>query len=65
MAYSYYVREIARLTDTAAGTLHKELARLAGEGLLVRESVGNQVRYSANRAGRGWAGDLYCLPLLT
>jgi len=46
---SYYVREIARLTDTAAGTLHKELARLAGVGLLLRESVGNQVRYSANR----------------
>ena len=46
---SYYVREIARLTGTAAGTLHKELARLAGVGLLVRESVGNQVRYSANR----------------
>lgn len=46
---SYYVREIARLTDTAAGTLHKELARLAGVGLLVRENVGNQVRYSANR----------------
>jgi len=25
---SYYVREIARMTDTAAGTLHKELARI-------------------------------------
>jgi predicted nucleotidyltransferase len=46
---SYYVREIARLTNTAAGTLHKELARLAEAGLLLRESVGNQVRYSANR----------------
>jgi predicted nucleotidyltransferase len=46
---SYYVREIARLTNTAAGTLHKELVRLAAAGLLVRESVGNQVRYSANR----------------
>jgi predicted nucleotidyltransferase len=46
---SYYVREIARLTDTAAGTLHKELARLAEVGLLIRENVGNQVRYSANR----------------
>lgn len=46
---SYYVREIARLTNTAAGTIHKELARLAAAGLLVRESVGNQVRYSANR----------------
>ncbi len=46
---SYYVREIARLTDTAAGTLHKELVRLAEAGLLVRENMGNQVRYSANR----------------
>ncbi|MFA5627942.1 MAG: nucleotidyltransferase domain-containing protein [Thiohalomonadaceae bacterium] len=46
---SYYVREIARLTDTAAGTLHKELSRLAEVGLLIRENVGNQVRYSANR----------------
>jgi predicted nucleotidyltransferase len=46
---SYYVREIARLTATAAGTLHKELVRLAEGGLLVRENVGNQVRYSANR----------------
>jgi len=45
---SYYVREIARLTDTAAGTLHKELSRLAEAGLLIRENVGNQVRYSAN-----------------
>ena len=25
----YHVREIARLTGTVAGTLHKELARLA------------------------------------
>jgi predicted nucleotidyltransferase len=45
---SYHVREIARLTDTAAGTLHKELARLAEAGLLVRMRQGNQVRYSAN-----------------
>ncbi|MBI5752542.1 MAG: nucleotidyltransferase domain-containing protein [Hydrogenophilales bacterium] len=46
---SYHVREIARLTNTAAGTLHKELARLAEAGLLVRNKTGNQVRYSANR----------------
>lgn len=45
----YHVREIARLTGTSAGTLHKELARLALAGVLVRESVGNQVRYGANR----------------
>lgn len=46
---SYYVREIARLTHTTAGTLHKELKLLVKAGLLVRENVGNQVRYSANR----------------
>ena len=45
----YHVREIARLTDTVAGTLHKELARLADAGLLLKETVGNQVLYGANR----------------
>ena len=46
---SYHVRELARLTDTTPGTLHKELARLAESGLLLREKQGNQVRYKANR----------------
>lgn len=46
---SFHVREIARQTETNAGTLHKELARLAQAGLLTREQVGNQVRYGANR----------------
>lgn len=45
-----HVREIARLTGTAAGTLNKELARLHAAGLLTRESAGNQLRYAANRA---------------
>jgi predicted nucleotidyltransferase len=45
---SLHVREIARLTRTAAGTLNKELTRLHEAGLLNRERVGNQVRYSAN-----------------
>ena len=45
----YHVREIARLTGTVAGTLHKELARLAEAGVLVKETAGNQVQYSANR----------------
>jgi len=43
-----HVREIARLTGTAAGTLNKELARLHEGGLLDRERVGNQLQYSAN-----------------
>ncbi|MDV7393132.1 winged helix-turn-helix domain-containing protein, partial [Arthrospira platensis SPKY1] len=46
---TYHVREIARLTNTTAGTLHKELARLAEVGLLTKAQVGNQVRYAANR----------------
>ena len=45
----YHVREIARLTGTVAGTLHKELTRLADAGLLLKETVGNQVLYGANR----------------
>lgn len=44
----YHVREIARLTGTVAGTLHKELARLAEAGVLVKEASGNQVQYGAN-----------------
>ena len=47
---SYYVRELARLTGTSAGTLHKELTRLAQAGLLLRQEQGNQVRYQANQA---------------
>lgn len=46
---SYYVREIARLADVPAGSVHRELKRLAEAGLLLREAVGNQVRYRADR----------------
>jgi len=45
----YQVRELARLTGTTPGTLHKELSRLAEVGLLQRAKQGNQVRYQANR----------------
>lgn len=45
----YHVREIARITGTIAGTLNKELARLADAGILTKESIGNQVQYSADR----------------
>jgi predicted nucleotidyltransferase len=48
---TYHVREIARLTGTVAGTLHKELARLAEAGILLKSVSGNQVRYGANREG--------------
>lgn len=46
---SYHVREIARLTGTLAGTLHKELSKLAEVGLLHKLEQGNQVVYQANR----------------
>jgi predicted nucleotidyltransferase len=45
---SYHVRELARLTGTPPGTLHKELAKLAEVGLLRRERRGNQLHYQAN-----------------
>ncbi|MBP9609005.1 MAG: MarR family transcriptional regulator [Laribacter sp.] len=45
-----HVRELARLTGTHAGSLHRELARLAEAGLLVRSTRGNQVLYQANRS---------------
>ncbi len=45
----YHVREIARLTNTEAGTLHKELSRLAKYHVLLREVSGRQVYYQANR----------------
>ena len=45
---SYHVRELARLTDTSAGTLHKELSKLTAGGILQSKKIGNQVHYSAN-----------------
>lgn len=52
---SFHVREIARLTGVPAGSLHRELKSLADAGLLVREPVGNQVRYRANRLHQVYA----------
>ena len=45
----YHVREIARITGTIAGTLNKELARLADAGILTKVNIGNQVQYSADK----------------
>jgi len=49
-AQRFHVRELARQTGTAAGTLHRELSKLAEAGLLLRERQGNQVLYQANPA---------------
>jgi predicted nucleotidyltransferase len=45
----YYLREIARQTGTAPGTLTRELGKLVEAGVLGVEKVGNQAHYSANR----------------
>lgn len=45
----YYLREIARLTDTAPGTLTRELSKLVKAGVLTVQKVGNQAHYTANR----------------
>src|SRR3984957_10359060 len=46
---SLHGREIARRTGLPAGTLTRELKRLAEVGLLNRQRRGNQLAYSANR----------------
>ncbi len=45
----FHVREIARLTGIPAGSLHRELKLLAEAELLMRQCVGRQVYYQANR----------------
>lgn len=47
---SFYLRELARLTGTHAGTLGRELDKLVEAGLVLRSEQGNQVRFGANRA---------------
>ena len=45
---SFHQRELARLTDSHAGTLGRELEKLVEVGLVLRREQGNQVRYQAN-----------------
>lgn len=45
---AFHVREIARLTSTQPGTLHKELSKLAEVGILKKSEQGNQVLYQAD-----------------
>lgn len=45
---SRHVREIARATGKAPGTLLRELNALAEAGVLARKRVGNQVHFQAN-----------------
>ena len=46
----FHVRELGRMTGFSPGSVHRELKVMAETGLLLRERVGNQVFYQANRA---------------
>ena len=45
---SYSVRELIQATGSGSGGVQREVARLAGSGLLSMQQVGNQKRYRAN-----------------
>lgn len=45
-----HLRDLVRTTGASPGALHRELTALAGLGVLLREQVGRQVYYRANRA---------------
>lgn len=47
---SFHLRELARLAGAHAGTLARELDKLALAGLILRRPLGNQVHYQANVA---------------
>jgi len=44
----FHVRELERMTNISAGSLHRELKAMAESGLLLREKIGNQVFYRAD-----------------
>ena len=47
---SFHLREVARRSGSALRPVQRELAQLTAAGILVRERVGNQVRFRANAA---------------
>jgi len=46
---AFYVRQIARRVNASAGSVRRELEKLAAVDLIVRTSVGNLVFYQANQ----------------
>lgn len=47
---AFHVREIERLTGIPAGSVHRELKALLEAGLVLREPLGNLVRFRADRS---------------
>lgn len=46
---AWHARELARRLDAVPGSISRELVKLADAGILLRQSIGNQVHYRANR----------------
>ncbi|MET0268063.1 MAG: nucleotidyltransferase domain-containing protein [Duganella sp.] len=46
---AWHARELARRLDAVPGSISRELVKLADTGILLRQSIGNQVHYRANR----------------
>jgi len=46
---SFYLRQLARLTNIALGPVQREIRQLVEAGLVARRTVGAQTFYSANR----------------
>lgn len=46
--HAFSVSELIHATGAGSGAIQREIARLAGSGLLAMEQVGNQKRYRAN-----------------
>lgn len=47
---SFYLREIARLTETGLGGLQRELKSLVQAGIIIRRKEGNQTYYQADKS---------------
>jgi predicted nucleotidyltransferase len=47
---AYYLRQIARSTGTAPGTLQREMIKLEQSELVTVKKIGNQTHYQANRS---------------
>jgi predicted nucleotidyltransferase len=46
---TWHTRELARRIDALPGSTSRELVKLADAGILLRQQIGNQVHYRANR----------------
>lgn len=46
---SWHARELARRLDALPGSTNRELVKLADAGILLRQAIGNQMHYRANR----------------